>query len=157
MTRHEAQPKRHRGIEISGGWYISDIETLADCEEAYIELSTSLANIKGQLDDFASLPEEDKDYDWFSRTLMARRYKTVALKQVELIKDNILAVAANSSLEHLTVDRARLAEEAIDYEREKSRLANNESNYVSRIADRGSQNSNENSITQRERSTTSEN
>ncbi len=104
---HEAQPKRHRGVEISGGWYISDIETLADCEEAYI---------KGQLDDFASLPEEDKDYDWFSRTLMARRYKTVALKHVELIKGNILAVAANSSLEHLTVDRARLAEEAIDYD-----------------------------------------
>lgn len=89
-------------VFITDDWAVSDLETVEDCEDAYILLMTACAHIDGKLDD---MENGVCDRESMGRTRAALKWKKLALNLVNLKKSRF----------------SRILKEGRELERERSR------------------------------------
>jgi len=76
-------------IEITDGWPVSDIETIADCEDAFAYLTGALAGIEYQIEAEGFKPLAEQRGEWVARAKSALRFKKAALSIVQLRRSTI--------------------------------------------------------------------
>lgn len=69
-------------IEIDQGWSVSEIETLADCDDAFAFLMSACAAIEYSIDIEVLKPIVQQRGEWMARAKSALKYKKAALQIV---------------------------------------------------------------------------
>lgn len=69
-------------IEITDGWAVSEIETIADCNDAFAYLMAAVAEIEHQLEQHQLGVVISPDPTWKARANRALKYKRAALQLV---------------------------------------------------------------------------
>ena len=91
----ESNERQIPNIEISKGWFISDIVNHQDCEDAIQFLTTSITKIESALELEGFLPPEDQRVEWIGKTRKALRFKKAALTIVTTRYQALEADTAN--------------------------------------------------------------
>lgn len=103
-------------IEIDQGWYVSEVKTLDDCDDAFAYLMSASAAIEYSIDVELLKPAHQQRGEWMARAKSALKYKKAALqivnqKRGRLNKEEDIAVQSSRDrliLEHI---RKRVSDE----------------------------------------------
>lgn len=76
-------------IEIADGWPVTDIKTIADCDDAFAYLSGAVANIEYQVELESFRPMGEQRGEWTARAKAALRFKKAALAIVQTRRSSI--------------------------------------------------------------------
>lgn len=82
-------------IQIDKGWFISDIVSHQDCEDAIQFLTSSIAKMETSLELEGYQPIEEQRIEWMSKTRKALRFKKAALTIVTTRYQALEADTAN--------------------------------------------------------------
>lgn len=94
-------------IEISEGWFVSEVETIQDCDDAFAYLTSACAAIEAQIESETLRPVAEQRGAWMVSAKAAFRFKKAALQIVQQ-KRGAIHAAMNIKASQ-TGDRALLA------------------------------------------------
>lgn len=80
-------------IEITDGWLAKDVETLADCDDAFAYLMGAIAGIEYQIDAEGFKPLAEQRGEWVARAKSALKFKKAALTIVQTRRARINELA----------------------------------------------------------------
>lgn len=96
----ETTERQIPNIEISKGWFINDIISHQDCEDAIQYLTFSINKMETALELEGYQPIEEQRTDWMSKTRKALRFKKAALTIITTRYQALEADTVNRRLLH---------------------------------------------------------
>lgn len=97
---------QNKDIMIEEGWYVSDVSTSEEADEAFAALNIIVANIQQHIDLELDKPRYQQDRKWLAKANAALRYKKTALQLVQ--SKRALLAAAERQARQETYDRKLL-------------------------------------------------